>query len=222
MGILFLSGGGDKKHTEKFDEQFMQQLDLEKPLLYIPIAMKGIIPFHDCEIWVKSVFEPLGFTGIEMWTCLQHKTLDQLLAFSAIYIGGGNTFALVNEMRESGFGCLLKEYIEQGGIVYGGSAGAIMLGEDIRTSSHLDENLVELNEFGGMALIGGILVWCHYHPEDDGLIEKYIKEIGFPVLALSEETGAVVERGRVIVTGTSPAYLFAGDRKTKVESILEL
>lgn len=216
MGVIFLSGGGDKKHSEKFDAQLMRELDRKKPLLYLPIAMEGAVSYTDCEKWITSVFEPLGFLDIDMWSSLQNRTLDDLWKFSAMYIGGGNTFLLLDKIRRSGFDGVLKNFIDMGGIVYGGSAGAIILGEDIRTCVHLDENQIGLSEFRGLKRLQGHSVWCHYRSKDDSLIEQYIQDHGFPVLALSEETGVVFENGRITVTGTSPAYIFSNRGKEDV------
>lgn len=216
MGAIFLSGGGDRKHTEKFDALFTHQLDKNKPLLYVPIAMQGMVSYKECEKWIKSVFEPLGFNKITMWTDLNGKNLNHLSKFSALYIGGGNTFLLLDHIRKSGFGELLEKFIEMDGMVYGGSAGAIILGEDIRTCDYLDENHIGLIEFSGLQLLQGLSVWCHYTSEDDALIEQYILANGFPVLALSEQTGTVIQKGEIQVTGTMPAILFTEDKKRSI------
>ncbi|MBM7703632.1 peptidase E [Bacillus iocasae] len=48
-----------------------------------------------------------------MWTNLESKSLSDLSQFSSIYIGGGNTFHLLNILRKTGFDELLKAYINQ-------------------------------------------------------------------------------------------------------------
>jgi len=50
-----------------------------------------------------------------------------------IYIGGGNTFKLLKELKESGFDKELLKFIKEGKPVYGGSAGALILGKNILT-----------------------------------------------------------------------------------------
>lgn len=213
MGTIFLSGGGDKKHTEKFDQEFKEQISLSKPLLYIPVAMKGMISFEDCFQWMKSVFNPLGLQEIVMWTDLKQKSLKDLQQFSAIYIGGGNTFSLLKDMRSSSFDEILKDYIKSGGVVYGGSAGAIVLGSDIMTCAHLDSNEVNLKNYNGLNMISGLAIWCHYELQNDEHIKNYIKEYKKPVLALSEETGAYFSDGCIKITGTKSALLFREENK---------
>lgn len=220
MGTIFLSGGGDKKHTEKFNSIIMDRLCHEKPLLYIPSAMDGMVPYSECQEWAERVFVPLGITRIEMWTELQSRNLEELLTFSGLYIGGGNTFALLKHIRECGFTTLLTAYLEKSGTVLGSSAGAIILGEDIGTCAHLDENRVKLKETNGLALLHEYSVWSHYSPHDDVSIERTVQTTGKPVLALSEKTGLALESGRATVTGTFPAIQFRQTDEKVVRQIL--
>ncbi|RLQ89910.1 Type 1 glutamine amidotransferase-like domain-containing protein [Planomicrobium sp. Y74] len=217
MGKLFLSGGGDRKNTEKFDEEFQRQIGQAKPLLYIPIAMNGMIPYADCLQWMRDVFNPLGIHEIVMWTDLHKKSVDDLQQFSAVYIGGGNTFHLLNEMRSTGFDKVLEEYIKGDGVVYGGSAGAIMLGSNIMTSAHLDENKVGVHDFSGLDVLDGLAVWCHYENENDEMIRSYISDFDTPLIALPEESGAYFQDGHIKVTGTKSAYLFIGEDKVELQ-----
>lgn len=217
MGTLFLSGGGDRKNTEKFDEEFRRQIGQAKPLLYIPIAMDGAISYTDCLQWMRDVFNPLGIHEIVMWTDLHRKSVADLQQFSAVYIGGGNTFHLLNEMRDSGFDKVLEEYINGNGVVYGGSAGAIILGSNIMTSAHLDENRVGVQDFSGLDVLDGLAVWCHYESGNDEMIRSYIRDFETPVIALPEENGAYFQDGYIKVTGSKSAYLFIGEDKVELQ-----
>jgi dipeptidase E len=103
---------------------------------------------------------------------------------------------------------VLRRFIERGGIVYGGSAGAIILGRDIMTAAHLDVNEVGLQDTAGLDLLNGYSVWCHYQPTDDARIHAYIARSTFPLIALSEQAGVLVEDGRVVALGTGPTVVF--------------
>lgn len=156
MGKLILAGGGDAEQTLSIDKEFANLIDKEKPMLYIPIAMDtNSIPYHSCFNWINNVFNPLGIEDITMWTEseLNNKSIEDLKQFSAVYIGGGNTFDLLKDIRETFFTNVLKEYFATGGIIYGGSAGAIIFGKDIRTCSHMDSNDVGLKKFNGLGLV---------------------------------------------------------------------
>lgn len=218
MGPIFLSGGGDKKFTKKLDEGFISVIDREKPLLYIPVAMKNILAYEDCYEWANDLFNSLGIQKIVMWTEIKQRNLKDLERFSAVYIGGGNTFSLLDELRGSGFDQTIVSYIHKGGIVYGGSAGAIIMGSDIQTCAHLDENEVALTDTSGFALIGNYAIWCHYNDMDDEKIRNFILENKKPVIALPEETGICFNEKIIKVTGTKPAFVFnEAAKKAEVE-----
>ena len=217
MGYFFLSGGGDKEQTKEIDQAFIKQINLNKPLLYIPIAMDEAIPFDECYKWINSVFKPLGIQEITMWTDLSNKTLEDLKQFSAIYIGGGNTFCLLNAIRISKIDKALEEYIENEGVIYGGSAGAIILGANIMTCAHMDANNVNLQNFKGLNYIQEYSIWCHYEMEYDSLIWSYIKNYKKTVIALPEDTGISYSKSGIEVIGTSPAFIFKDEDKILVQ-----
>ena len=54
----------------------------------------------------------------------------------------------------------------RGGVVYGGSAGAIVLGANISTCAHMDHNDVGITDMHGLDLLDGHAVWCHYQAAD--------------------------------------------------------
>src|SRR5699024_3370788 len=169
MGTLILTGGGSADQTFLIDKEFTNLINTNKPLLYIPIAMDtNLISYESCFNWIKSVFYPLGINNITMWTEseLRDKKVEDLERFSAIYIGGGNTFKLLKVFNEMKFTNVLREYIANKGIIYGGSAGAIIFGKDIRTCIHMDSNDVDLRRFIGLNVVGNYSVWCHYNPEN--------------------------------------------------------
>lgn len=61
-----------------------------------------------------------------------------------IYVAGGNTFFLLQEMNKSGSGDLIKTQINAGKLFTGESAGAILLAPDIEYSKDMDNLLAAL------------------------------------------------------------------------------
>jgi dipeptidase E len=96
--------------------------------------------------WITSIFAPFAIHRISMWIDMAGHHASELEEFDAVYIGGGNTYALLGELIASGFDRHLHMYANRGGIVYGGSAGAVVLGKDIRTISDMDRNEIALRE----------------------------------------------------------------------------
>ncbi|MDA1477351.1 Type 1 glutamine amidotransferase-like domain-containing protein [Bacillus changyiensis] len=213
MKKLFLSGGGDADQTQKLDQRFTEEIDRKKPLLYIPVAMHAS-RFDDCYEWISSLFNRLGIKNITMWTNLDDRNIQDVEGFSSIYIGGGNTFQLLNQLINTDFIEILNRYTEHGGVVYGGSAGAIIFGKNIMTCSHMDHNTVGLNCFKGLGLVGEYSIWCHYQHNHDSLIQKYLEMYKTPVIALPEETGVLMCGQRLHMIGDKPAYVYKRDRNS--------
>ena len=101
----------------------------------------------------------------------------------------------------------------QGGAIYGGSAGAVILGRDLQTVEHMDSNDVGLAQPTGLDLIDGHAIWVHYTSQDDDLIRKYMQQNNIPVLAIAEQAGVVVEGNELIAIGQTAVYRFDGGTK---------
>lgn len=180
---LLLSGGGEPHQVKKLDVFFANSININKKVLYIPVAMDKI-PYEKCFEWFKSTYEKYGIKNIEMGIDL--NKIKNLEKYEAIFIGGGNTFKLLKEIRESKFDIKLKKYLENNGFVYGGSAGAIIFGKSIDTSSHSDKNKVGLKNLDGLNLMNEYKIWCHYNIAKD---KEYLKNIDGKMIFLYEESG---------------------------------
>jgi len=207
---LFLSGGGSGKKSILLDRKFAESLDKSKPLLYIPIAIdKKKHPYDDCLKWISNTFNPLGIKKIELWTekDILIKQESDLQKFCGIYIGGGNTYYLLKELKNSGFIDKLKKIIKTGISVYGGSAGAIILGKTIQTTS--DKNNVKIKDFSGLDVIKGYSIFCHYgKPEESKWVDYSIKKNNInKAIALPEDCGLYVTDKKIEVVGFSSAYI---------------
>jgi dipeptidase E len=210
-----LGGGGGAADSRLLDEVFATWVGAQGKLLYLPCALRGIRSFESCLEWITATFTPLNVNQITMWTDLCEHQVRELDQFDAVYIGGGNTFALLAELRKSGFDRYLRECACKGKAVYGGSAGAAVLSRDIRTVNYLDRNEVGLIETQGLDLAAGHAIWVHYQPQDDNLIDAYVHQYQQPVIALSERSGIVIDQAVMRTVGFEPAYRF--DRQGKSE-----
>jgi len=213
MKIIF-AGGGGANDSLPLDQAFVNWIGSGGKILYLPIALRGIRTFESCLEWISFTFASLGITDITMWTSLDDHKGSDLLNFNGVYIGGGNTFSLLDELQQSGFDQHLKIFAESGRPIYGGSAGAAVLGRDIQTVSRMDKNNVGLIKTTGLDLAQGHAIWPHYTTADDELIHSYIKQYKFPVLAISERSGVILDNIRLRGTGLEPAFRFDGNGKT--------
>jgi dipeptidase E len=123
-------GGGDVKSGETIaiDRRFVNLADKAKPnLLFIPTASQ------DSEAYIESVQSSFGgrlgcevdtlrLWNVERWL---PSIVRKLESADLIYVGGGNTKAMLEKWRELGVDRELRRIISKGTPVGGVSAGAI-------------------------------------------------------------------------------------------------
>ncbi len=220
-GKLFLSGGGDEKQTYELDEVFLKDV---KKILYIPLAWKGE-DFDACLKWFEKSMEQHKKVEVELLIDLSKDV--NFNDFDAVYIGGGNTFKLLKKIRESRFDKKLLDYLNTGGIIYGGSAGAIIFGNDINIAlicEDPDKNEVKLEDTCGLNLFDDFDIQCHFKEDQVEEHKKYIKEFGRDVICIPEESALFLQNGRSEVIGIKPITVITkGDvKKYNVGEVLDI
>ncbi|MDP3900085.1 MAG: Type 1 glutamine amidotransferase-like domain-containing protein [bacterium] len=212
---IYLSGGGNKKQSFHLDKFFFDALPKNGRFFYIPIALRGHKLYPTAHLWIRSILELHERTDIEFETVddLSKCQSNTLKEFDAIYIGGGNTWSLIKELKESGFSDILIQYIKDDGQVYGGSAGAIIMGKRIDT--HDDENKIGLQDISGFNLLNNFSVACHFKDEQNDRFKTWAIDNNLPIVCLPEETGLIIENEVALCTGTKPCTIYFADGTKK-------
>jgi len=201
---LILAGGGD---SQPLDELFAAWTGPDGRMLFLPVALDVSAHEGYLEV-VKSEVTAFGVSNIEMWSDLLEHDPSELAAFDSVYLGGGSTFRLLAHLRDSGLDSALISHARQGGVIYGCSAGADVLGRDIMTVAHAESNDIGLTDTRGLDMVPGHAIWTHYVPEHEALVADYVRERGIPVLAISERSGISVLGVRLEPMGFAPVYRF--------------
>lgn len=209
---LFLSGGGSGIASFEIDKKYLEAVDLSKPILYIPIAIDtNEHPYPACFEWFKGNFAHFKFDNFVMWTeeGLKGKTIKDFEQFGGIYIGGGNTFKLLKDLRDFGMVEIINELIARDVPVYGGSAGAIIFGRTIILAMTADKNDVGLKDLNAFNMLDGVDLWCHYKPSEESDVFRYMKEYDLKkVIAIPENTGLYVTESSVEAVGPGDIKFF--------------
>jgi len=217
---LFLSGGGSGSDSIHLDQKYIQALNSNKPVLYIPIAIDTQRhPYQECLKWIRGQFQPLGFDNFIMWTEneLRGKNLKDFEQFGGIYIGGGNTFKLLKELKEFGTFEILKNLAQKDVPIYGGSAGAIILARTIIPALSADSNDVKITDFSALDLLRGYDIWCHYKDVMDEKIYKYTSEHNLKkIISIPESAGLYVTENTIEAVGPSEIFVFMSGVKRNV------
>ncbi len=222
---IYLSGGGDESQSFSLDEYFFNKLPKGGQFLYIPVALRNTELYPTAKHWMAKVIE------LHKRSDLSFETVDDLSRFNnigtekfdAIYIGGGNTWSLMCELKDSGFSYYLIQYLNAGGFVYGGSAGAIVLGNRIDT--HDDENKINCKDMSGLCLLSNFSIACHFKDVQGERFKEWSEHNNLPIICLYEETGLIIEKGSALCVGTKPCVIYHPDGSSveiKLEEFFKL
>ena len=162
---IFLCGGGSGKTVKSAILKFGEVIDKSKPLLYVPLTMNEE-EYASCLKWIIKEMTLINVKKIEMVTSGYELSQKNLNEYCAIYIGGGNTYKLLKEIKDSGSFAKIKDYLIHDGVVFGGSAGAIIFGKDIDSCKIQDANTVNLKDTSGFNVLSDWSLLCHLNRND--------------------------------------------------------
>lgn len=133
----------------------------------------------------RKAFEELGIIveELEITTASPDKISEVLNRNDYIFISGGNTFYLLQELRRKGADILITEQIRAGKLYIGTSAGSIILCPDIEFVKEMDYNHTapELQSFTGLNIVD-FYILPHYldFPFEEitqNIVKKYGKKL---------------------------------------------
>ena len=229
---LILNGGGSDEQIKESLEIFAREVNGGK-VLYVPLAWNNG-KMEECINWFKSEMLPYGVTDIDDVLDAKDITKDKLAKYSAIFIGGGNTFKLLKMLKETEAFSSINEFLNNGGIVMGGSAGALIFGKSIDTClktelniNSTDENLVNLKDTAGFNKINGYSLFVHYQRKPEQIEKTAINiqrltEQGHKVICLPEETSLWINGNKMAIIGQKPAEIFDGKSKKVIQAEEEI
>ena len=169
------------------------------------------------DTYLESVKKALSNLEIEIAGI--HNMPDPKIAVSeaeAIFVGGGNSFALLNELQRKDLLKNIFESVMAGAPFVGWSAGSNIACPTIRTTN--DMPIVEPRSFDALGLIP-FQINPHYTNEtipnhggesrDLRIAEFLVKNKGTKVIGLPEGNILKVEGSRIELLGSGPFTLFS-------------
>jgi dipeptidase E len=215
---LFLSGGGSENITEVVDRFFLENILPKKEkikILYIPIAKSGDMNVYKKSLkWLKNKFLKINpQNNLEFILCTKLENVIYLSDYDAVYIGGGNTYRLLYLFNKTNFKERLIQYIRLGGIVYGASAGVVLLGSKISTfieDKYLPENIKhKYTAEQGLSIFNNFSFLTHFEDGDEIKVSDFFKK-GYKddVLCIPPGTAFVLNKNSSYVVGLKSVYLY--------------
>ena len=105
----------------------------------------------------RKALEKIGLTvdELELTQASEPEIRDKLERNDYIYITGGNTFFLLQELRRTGADKIIVEQIEQGKLYIGESAGSIIVSPNIEYVKEMDDcsKAPELSDFSALRVV---------------------------------------------------------------------
>lgn len=217
MRLLLLSNstGPDGTYLGWCGATFIDFLARGSRVLFVPFA--GI----DEEGYGRLAVARLGELGFEAaWFDRSADDVEAIARFDAVFIGGGNTFLLLDRLHATGLLDAVTDAVRAGVPYVGASAGTNVAGPTIMTTN--DMPIVRPPTFDSMGLVG-FQINPHYLDPDpdskhmgetrDQRLLEFHEENEIPVVALREGAMLAIQGQEVTVEGRSGARIFLRNRQ---------
>lgn len=222
---LLLNGGGSTEQLKLTMNKLNEIMNHNKKILYVPLAMDEVDhPYDSCYEWFQKQIQNVEVIGVDMPRTFEEFAGTNLDNYSAIFIGGGNTYKLLKGIKDHNIFNKIIEYLNNDGIVIGCSAGAIIFGKDINSCKSMDRNEVNLTDTTGFDVLNGKSIFAHYtNSKTEEIHKKYTDALieytqnNEEVIALPEEDTIYIDEGSIEVIGTRPYYEFIDGNENSVE-----
>lgn len=186
MKKMLLVGGGEvgrgesTYETKEIDVEAVKMTEKENPnFLFIGLASSFSDSYYDT---MKKIYKNLGCNCayLKKKNILNNPQIvkDKIEKADLIYIGGGDTIKLVNDIKKYGIDSLLEEAYQKGTVLLGISAGALLL-----SNGGFSDSLILRGESDKHIFVKGLgllnIDFCpHYksNPKKDAELKNYLLE----------------------------------------------
>ena len=153
-------------------KKFLDKNTESKKILFIPTAT-NIDEYKKYIHLTQKAFEDFGYEveNFDVSIFSEEIAKEKLSEAKIVFISGGNTFYLLQELKRKNLITYLKERIENGLLYIGESAGSVIAAPDIEYASVIDDKTVatELDDYAGLNLVDFYIV---PHFEEEPFVES--------------------------------------------------
>ena len=218
-----------------FGEEYLEYLleDLKElyqntdEVLFIPFARPGGISYEDYTDLVSKAFLKINKKVIGLHTFENQK--DAIAFCKGIFVGGGNTFVLTQQLYQNDLWEVLKKSIINGTPFLGTSAGSNICGLSIQNTN--DMPIVAVPSYSALGIFP-FNINPHYFETDTNLkhngesratrIKEYFAYNNVPVLGLKEGSFLRIKNEKIILKGKLSALLFTKNAIEELEPETDL
>lgn len=209
--LLTSSGLGKRVIGERLQQMVLPKMPSECKVAFIPTAA-NVEPYS--KDWLIAQFGQLqryGFYQIDI-VDIAADGVDwraRLADADVLWLSGGNTFYLLDQVRKSGFDDWLKKH-GKGKVYVGGSASTILMTPTIAVAEGVDENTVGLKDLTGLNYVD-FEIDVHCDAQMLVVAGGYAKKSKYDVYAIDDLSAIAVEGNNVeVISGGSWRYYSSG------------
>jgi len=212
MRLLLISNSTnyDSGYLDHAANEIQEFLGSIKNVTFIPYAL------HDQEAYAERAIARFEILGYQMQS-IHHSTNPRLTIeqAEAVFIGGGNTFRLLNELYTQDLLDAIRQRVAEGMPYIGSSAGSNIAGPTIKTTN--DMPIVQPPSFNALNLVSFQINPHFLDPDSSSThmgetreqrLVQFLEENDTTVVALREGTMVRVENETTTLKGTSGARIF--------------
>ena len=187
--------------NERLDRRFLELVNKERPkLAYIPSASDSTRRYYQEK---QTYYKRYGIQDLLYFDLNKEydptKT-DELLSCDAIHLSGGDPFQFLGSIRKRKYGPVLKKYLEDGGILLGISAGAIVLTPSINISHVFYKSRTDQHQAVGLVDFHFLPHWNQREEQVDA-VKKFSIDNQATVYACQDGDGMIIKGGKIEVVG---------------------
>ena len=153
-------------------KKFLDKNTESKKILFIPTAT-NVDEYKKYIHLTQKAFEDFGYEveNFDISIFSEEIAKEKLSQAKIVFISGGNTFYLLQELKRKNLTSYLKERIENGLLYIGESAGSVIAAPDIEYASIVDDKTLatELDDYTGLNLVDFYIV---PHFEEEPFVEN--------------------------------------------------
>lgn len=158
-------------------KKFLDKNTESKKILFIPTAT-NVDEYKKYIHLTQKAFEDFGYEveNFDVSIFSEEIAKEKLSQAKTVFISGGNTFYLLQELKRKNLISYLKERIENGLLYIGESAGSVIATPNIEYASIVDDKTLatELNDYTGLNLVDFYIV---PHFEEEPFVESSRKTV---------------------------------------------
>lgn len=164
--------------------------------------------------WLKrylGLFKKIGVAAdnVSIFSFSRNVKKEDLKSIDVVFVCGGNSFVYLDKIRKTGLDKKIKEFVKNGGVYFGVSAGSYVACPTIEMAlwKHQDRNIINLKNLNALKLFP-FLLSVHFKNKNESIIKNAAKKTKYPVIVLNDKQAVLVKNKEIRIIGPGKRIIF--------------